>query len=608
MNLENPWLSIRDIAIHCGLSMPEWLTSAAEMLAASQLLYFGDECLIGRTTELTNAGWAKARDRAEQIWRERGEPGEPNANRTSPFAQALNTARWPAGYLENLREAVLWASGSHKLLDSQNGRLEAAISLLEAARDRRGPEWLPIPVARLVAEIVGKPKPEDAYCAFEGSAVAALVLGCRGTKVVLEIPNDEAAALWSALAVASGADVHVRCASPFDRLTDGGHFDRQEVAIVVPPFGAKIAHRSAPQHMPLPSSSEAWGVVLANAMASRRAACLVSSSFLFRSSMADQSFRQRTIVQYGLELVGSLPERSGINDGNLATSVLVLNTEKPGREVLMVNLTSRIRSGLTDEERGHALTLWRSEAAGWSRTVSLSEVSANDFNLQPERYVLSAEAARLETLLSSAETISLGDLVEIYRPQPTPSARKMEPDAPEADYASVKELVVSDLSDLGLASSPSKHLQVSQAQLHGLRRAELHPGDIVLVTKGSVGKVGLILQIPGGETWVANQSFAILRLRRSGPFQTPTVLFRYLNSRMGQGLLQGLKVGTAVSTLQMADLKRLPVVIPDEGTQALVVEQMDRLLELQSEIDTLRAEQAGMQAQIWPENLAGQSA
>jgi type I restriction enzyme M protein len=184
----------------------------------------------------------------------------------------------------------------------------------------------------------------------------------------------------------------------------------------------------------------------------------------------------------------------------------------------------------------------------------------------------------------------------------------MEADAPEADFASVKELVVSDLSDLGLVSPPSKLLQVSQAQLHGLRRAELHPGDIVLVTKGSVGKVGLILQIPDGETWVANQSFAILRLRRSGPFQTPTVLFRYLNSRMGQGLLQGLKVGTAVSTLQMADLKRLPVVIPDEGTQALVVAQMDRLLELQSEIDTLRAEQAGMQAQIWPENLAGQSA
>jgi type I restriction enzyme M protein len=321
--------------------------------------------------------------------------------------------------------------------------------------------------------------------------------------------------------------------------------------------------------------------------------------------MADQAFRQRTILQYGLEAVVSLPAVGG----NPAASILAFETENPGREVLMTASTGQgMLDGLTGDKLEQALALITIEGVSSSRDVSHSEISANDYNLQPERYVLSAEAARLETLLSSAETISLGDLVEIYRPQPSPSARNMEPDAPEADYASVKELVVSDLSDLGLASSPSKHLQVSQAQLHGLRRAELHPGDIVLVTKGSVGKVGLILQIPSGETWVANQSFAILRLRRSGPFQTPNVLFRYLNSRMGQGLLQGLKVGTAVSTLQMADLKRLPVVIPDVGTQALVVEQMDRLLELQSKIDTLRAEQADMQAQIWPENLAGQSA
>jgi type I restriction enzyme M protein len=170
------------------------------------------------------------------------------------------------------------------------------------------------------------------------------------------------------------------------------------------------------------------------------------------------------------------------------------------------------------------------------------------------------------------------------------------------------ELVVSDLSDLGLASAPSKRLQVSNADLPRLRKAELHPGDIVLVTKGSIGRVGLIQNIPGNETWVANQSFAILRLRRVGPVQSPMVLFRYLQSRMGQELLQNLKVGATMPTLQMADIKRLPVIVPSLDTQAQVVDQMDHLLAIQSRIDELRSQQAEMQARIWPETLASSGA
>ena len=266
---------------------------------------------------------------------------------------------------------------------------------------------------------------------------------------------------------------------------------------------------------------------------------------------------------------------------------------------------NRSRRGFSKDETAQVIALIDQRENGeLSRLVSIDELARNDFNILPARYVLSDEAAQLADLLSRMDTVSLGDLVEIYRPQPGPKAGRQEPASPTNSPGTPMELVVSDLSDLGTASSPSKHLQVSQAELHRLRKAELQAGDIVLVTKGSVGRVGLIQQIPDGETWVANQSFAILRLRRAGPIRSSTVLFRYLNSRMGQELLQNLKVGAALPTLQMADLKRLPVIVPDEAAQEQVIEQMDRLFEVQAKIDDLRRKQTAMQARIWPETLS----
>jgi hypothetical protein len=73
---------------------------------------------------------------------------------------------------------------------------------------------------------------------------------------------------------------------------------------------------------------------------------------------------------------------------------------------------------------------------------------------------------------------------------------------------------------------------------------------------------------------------------------------------MGQELLQNLKVGSALPTLQMADLKRLPVIVPDDAVQDQVIQQMDHIFEVQAKIDDLRREQTAMQARIWPETLS----
>ncbi|MFM1958654.1 MAG: hypothetical protein RL588_171 [Pseudomonadota bacterium] len=618
MNFQSSWQTIRQSAFKYGIGVVDWLTSAAEMLAAIRLLSDAPETLVERDTELTAAEWAKVRDKAEQIWRGSCLAEEPQSSLASPFAQALDTRRWPPGYFEHLRLTIHDLATETERLDLPHGSLALVIVLLDAAEDARETVWLPRGVGLLAAQLARTEGPTTAYCAFEGAAFPALMLGGMGTgtKVLLEIPDVQSASFWAALAVATSADVRVSVASPFDRLSKNADNDRDQcfTSIVVPPAGLMSSEIKLTHNSSYRSSSEAKGVLLASLMGLGLGVCVVLNGFLYRSSIADQEYKQMLIGQ-GLETVISLPAGTASMGSNLAASIIVLDRTRasgaspgsPERGVFMVdaNNINRTRRGFSDDESFQVLDLVRiRENSELSRLVSIDELAKNDFNFLPARYVRSDAAERLADLLSRMETVSLGDLVEIYRPQPSPKAGRNKLGSPESSHGSHKELVVSDLSFIGTASSPSKSLEVSQAELQRLRRAELEPGDIVLVTKGSVGRVGLIQHIPEGETWVANQSFAILRLRRASPIRSSTVLFRYLNSRMGQELLQNLKVGSALPTLQMADLKRLSVIVPDEAVQDQVIQQMDHIFEVQAKIDDLRREQTEMQARIWPETLS----
>ena len=132
-------------------------------------------------------------------------------------------------------------------------------------------------------------------------------------------------------------------------------------------------------------------------------------------------------------------------------------------------------------------------------------------------------------------------------------------------------------------------------------RACLASGDVLLVIKGSAGKVGFVRDIPDGATWLAGQSFAIVRLRPHAPLKDPRVLFRFLSSALGQANLQSLRVGTAVPGLQMADVRRLPIVIPEQSVQEAIAHDVYDLFALQDQIHRLRGELARRQDEIWPE-------
>jgi type I restriction enzyme M protein len=234
-----------------------------------------------------------------------------------------------------------------------------------------------------------------------------------------------------------------------------------------------------------------------------------------------------------------------------------------------------------------------------SLSVPIDELAANDFNLSVERYVLDPEARRLRELTAEQSTVPLSEVAELYRPQAIPASKN----AGDAQHLTVSEVGVADIDEAGVVRSPGKQLAITPDAAPQARRARLEAGDVLLVIKGSVGKVGFIRDIPRDETWLASQSFVILRLRQHAPLNDPRILFRFLSSSLGNASIQSVRVGVAVPGLQMADVRRLMIVLPDLKTQAAIVRDIEGLFEQQDRIQHLRDELIRMQSEIWPERL-----
>jgi restriction endonuclease S subunit len=172
----------------------------------------------------------------------------------------------------------------------------------------------------------------------------------------------------------------------------------------------------------------------------------------------------------------------------------------------------------------------------------------------------------------------------------------------ETVAATYFEVAVADLDEVGRVRRPTKQVSVSRDVVLQTRRALLKLGDIILVIKGSVGKVGFVrdVQDDSETNWIASQSFVILRLRPHAPIQDPRVLFRYLSSPLGLTKLQNLSVGTTVLGLQMAALQRLSIAVPPLEEQGEIGREVEELFAVQDQIEELRAKLAERQQAIWP--------
>jgi N-6 DNA Methylase/Type I restriction modification DNA specificity domain len=527
----------------------------------------------------------------------------------------------PPGTLERVRRRLLDTGVLYKGVSVPWPWFRA---ILDLARNRQ-PAFptLSQEALLLIGACVDVRSDDRVYCAYAGAADIGLLLAAeRRVHVDLDLQEPSLAALFAWLAAAGDLQLDVRLSDPLESLAReqtlrGSTVDSTtyDVAIVNGPFSERHDRRYTDdlwRNVGLPSSSNLEGlhILLAALRGRRTAACITLDSFLFRTTGADQALKEQVIREHGLDTVVTLPRGAFGRYTSVLGSMLLFHSSQEAaattheRGVLMVDSRREANRGGDAAWAGHTAQLVHTRTEGDTAIlVPLSEIAAQDFNITVERYVLGADARRARDMLAGA-SVPLDDIAELYRPQALLLGRDRGSDPALRPYADESEALlevgVADIDEAGIVRRPTKQVPATRDVIQRARRARLEAGDVLLVIKGSVGKVGFVRETPEGETWLASQSFAVLKLRRHGPISDPRVLFRFLSSSLGQGTIQSLKGGT-IPGLQMNDVRRLPILLPAPETQVEIAWQVQDLFEIQDSIERLRGDLARRQRTIWPD-------
>jgi len=330
-----------------------------------------------------------------------------------------------------------------------------------------------------------------------------------------------------------------------------------------------------------------------------RAVIAVPYSLLF-SPGGELALREDLVKMGAIEAVISMPSGLLANP-TISFALLVLNTKDPRTSIRFVNAESdRFREPIP-RARARARLVGIDEIVArvsgeitddLVAEVSNEEVVKNGCILQVNRYVLPEWQRKIQSLLEKDHTRLLEDVVTIIRPMP-PTASN--------ETINALEVMTSDLPEMGYIPIPTKEVQIDKSNAVR-RKLFLRPYDVLLVFKGSIGKVGIVPETApesGEGGWIAGQSSVVLRVNNSKEVD-PKALAVFLRSELGQKLLESISVqGATIPMIQLRELQKLPVIVPSMQEAKRIGGILDEQAKIQSEIYELRSRQAELSKTVW---------
>ena len=344
------------------------------------------------------------------------------------------------------------------------------------------------------------------------------------------------------------------------KYTGDGGLNQFDAVISMPPLRAKLRSKA---------KNDIWGRFPENSLmgevyfirhmlahTEKHVLCVVSNAFLYRSAAGERAFKEAIIENNWLEGVIALPTglfgatASGLN-------VLVLNKTNANPRIKFMDASGdKFPTKRTKTEKKlvgveNILKTYASlDDTDELVHVLPDEIEANEYNLSPSRYIVSEGDSKLYAFLSCLKTACLWELVEIIRPQ----ALKSEGQGGELFY----EYGLSSLDEIGHVTGKPRLVYLNKRQLKRAEKQQIKPKDVLVVCKGGVGKVGFVpdsIKNPA----VANQAFAILRVKELCRRMTPEALFQYLSSDYGKHHLKSLATGTTALMISSKDLSSMTV-------------------------------------------------
>lgn len=466
-----------------------------------------------------------------------------------------------------------------------------------------------IPISPRIGQAIGAalkiPTTDAIACLFAGSATIAWGLAAD-RPVTLHVTNWQVEVIMALLAHVDGRALRVDRRNPIETIPydDVGSFAFREShapqpgaydhLIVVPPLGYRMKEG--------PSAGmlfEAWQVEQLAQRPRKSFATIVTDGLLFRESRNEVAFREQLCTMGGLSVTSLPPGIFGRASGVQVDLLKIDQTDRPEATFIDGRTMERIsRSGREQEDL--IVKQLESLGAAPSRTVGIEELAASNYNLLPNRYIVSDELARMDEALSARHTVRLGDIAKVLRPRAPQPVRG----DPSDDDVIGLEIAVADIVD-GKVGAPSKEIRFPARERMSVGKVRVEMDDILVSVKGNVGAVGIVGmgaildELMDTPQIVVSQSLAIIRLQRGSPIRKPRVLAGILSSPQMRAKLQALAGGTTVPSLPISALQDLAIPVP-EADEAFEIEgRLEELDAMQEDIEERIRNRRIMQDAMW---------
>jgi hypothetical protein len=359
--------------------------------------------------------------------------------------------------------------------------------------------------------------------------------------------------------------------------------------------------------------ADAWALSSFWPHARARGVFLVSPAALFAKG---QEQRLREMLVWGhagnpIRAIATLPSRL-LGGASIAPAMLLLDRAQRWPAIRMIDLSEATAGGKpsvrTAQELDvqHLLGLLLAPGADLAQCVEVpvEALDALDLNLQPARYI-----KRVTNL--PGPRAPLGELVDIVR---APVASKDLFAAPAWEVG-IPHLDRWTPIAAPLAKGKDKSTSIDPRKAEG---SVLRSGDVLLSIKGTIGKAGLLGDVPeaapnlrfgspldadedDGRNWpvVAAQSCIALRLTSSR--MSPQLLLLYLRSEDFLRQVDGLRKGATVAHVTPSVLlKEVQVPLVPLADQAALIQTYDELCRLEDVIAAAELQTKALRESLWP--------
>lgn len=303
-----------------------------------------------------------------------------------------------------------------------------------------------------------------------------------------------------------------------------------------------------------------------------KAVIITTLGALFRAG-AEENLRKKIIgfdyIEAVIELAGGLFTNTGI-----PCAMIVFNmnkNEEMRNRIQFINadeIYENVRRGkniLNDENINSILDIYRNKKVVEDVSTIVDIKDIENGNISPSKYVVKTEfdssdygkvKIHLDKLNASK---TLGDIGSFYRGINVTSKNVQDPNG------NYKIINLADIrnGELDAESLPTYSIE-NNARVEAYK---VEAGDIIISNKGAT-KICIIPEHEGDI--LISQNFIGIRLNRGN---NPQYIKEFLESPIGEYLIESRKTGTAVAMINPKDLKEVPLVYMDSEKQNEIINQ-----------------------------------